>query len=141
MTFGFRKKRSFFGYLVAYSVAGVLAALIPFLLSGAEMGAMIGERLAREPLHIGPGEGLIERIGWCTGAAQGSLLHAAELGLDAFLTGEVSEQTVHQARELDMHFFAAGHHATERYGIQALGTHLADRFNIRHQYIDIDNPA
>lgn len=110
-------------------------------LAAAEMGAMIGERLNRPPLHIGPGEGAIERIGWCTGAAQGAILHAAELGLDAFVTGEVSEQTVHQARELGVHFFAAGHHATERYGVMALGERLAEVFSIEHRFIDIPNPV
>lgn len=110
-------------------------------LSAAEMGAMIGERLNRRPLHIGPGEGAIERIGWCTGAAQGAILHAVELGLDAFVTGEVSEQTVHQARELGVHFFAAGHHATERYGVMALGERLAEVFSIEHRFIDIPNPV
>ncbi len=110
-------------------------------LSGTEMGTMIGERLKRQPLHIGPAERLIERIGWCTGAAQGAIGQAAELQLDAFVTGEVSEQTVHQARELGMHFFAAGHHATERYGIMALGDHLAGVFSIEHLFIDIPNPV
>jgi dinuclear metal center YbgI/SA1388 family protein len=110
-------------------------------LSAAEMGAMIGARLNRRPLHIGPGEGAVERIGWCTGAAQGAILHAVELGLDAFVTGEVSEQTVHQARELGVHFFAAGHHATERYGVMALGERLAEVFSIEHRFIDIPNPV
>ncbi len=110
-------------------------------LSGTEMSALIEERLERQPLHIGPGERLIERVGWCTGAAQGAIVQAAELGLDAFLTGEVSEQTVHQARELGMHFFAAGHHATERYGVSALGEHLAGVFSIEHRFIDIPNPV
>jgi len=61
--------------------------------------------------------------------------------VDAFLTGEVSEQTVHMARETGLHFFAAGHHATERYGVQALGRRLAERFQLDFQFIDIPNPA
>ena len=62
-------------------------------------------------------------------------------GVDAYLTGEVSEPTVHIAREAGLHFFSAGHHATERYGVQALGKHLAGKFSIDHQFIDIDNPV
>ena len=69
------------------------------------------------------------------------LEEAAALGLDAYITGEISEQTVHLARELGIHFFAAGHHATERYGVEALGFHLADHFDIDHVFIDIPNPV
>jgi len=61
--------------------------------------------------------------------------------VDAYLTGEVSEQTVHSARENSVSFFAAGHHATERYGVQALGDHLAAQLGIQHLFIDCDNPA
>jgi len=67
------------------------------------------------------------------------MAHAA--GVDAYLTGEVSEQTVHFARETGMHFFAAGHHATERYGVQAVGQFLANEFGIEHIFVDIDNPV
>ena len=80
-------------------------------------------------------------IGWCTGAAQGYIEQAAELGLDAYLSGEISEQTAHLARELGINYFAAGHHATERYGVAALGEHLATQFGVTHQFIDIDNPV
>jgi len=66
---------------------------------------------------------------------------AWEAGVDAYLTGEVSEQTVHFARETGLHFFAAGHHATERYGVQAVGNHLAAEFGISHEFVDIDNPV
>ncbi|MGE5027717.1 MAG: Nif3-like dinuclear metal center hexameric protein, partial [Betaproteobacteria bacterium] len=69
------------------------------------------------------------------------LEQAAQLGVDAYLTGEVSEQTVHLARETGVTFIAAGHHATERYGVQALGAHLADRFGIQHRFIDLHNPV
>ena len=73
--------------------------------------------------------------------AKGYLEDAVRLGVDAYLTGEVSEQTVHLARESGVAFIAAGHHATERYGVQALGAHLAQRFGIEHRYIDIPNPV
>lgn len=101
----------------------------------------IADRIHRVPLHIPGSAGLIRRIGWCTGAAQSYIDQAAELGLDAFLSGEVSEQTTHVARERGIHYFAAGHHATERYGVQALGKHLASRFNCEYVFIDIDNPV
>jgi putative NIF3 family GTP cyclohydrolase 1 type 2 len=64
-----------------------------------------------------------------------------ELGVDAFITGEVSEQTIHTAREMDIAFFAAGHHATERYGAKALGEHIESHFDVAVEFVDIDNPA
>jgi dinuclear metal center YbgI/SA1388 family protein len=97
--------------------------------------------LGRTPLCIEGGGGHIARIGWCTGAAQSYLEEAARQGLDAFISGEISEPTVHIAREYGIHYFAAGHHATERYGVQALGEHLARRFAVEHSFVDIDNPV
>ena len=97
--------------------------------------------LGRIPLHIPGKEGKIHTIAWCSGAAQGFIQQAAALGVDAYLTGEVSEQTVHEARELGIHFFSAGHHATERGGVQALGAHLADKYGISFRFEDIDNPV
>lgn len=107
----------------------------------AELGNSIATTLGREPLVIGDAARTIRRIAWCTGAAQDYLELAINLGVDAFLTGEVSERTVHLARESGVCFIAAGHHATERYGVQALGEHLAQRFGLRHQFVDIDNPV
>ena len=101
----------------------------------------IEQRLGRAPQFIAGGEHSIRTIAWCTGAAQSYIEQAAALGVDAFLSGEISEQTVHSARELGLHFIAAGHHATERYGVQALGNYLAGQFAIEHRFIDIDNPA
>ena len=66
---------------------------------------------------------------------------AVEQNADVYLTGEISEQTVHIARECHLHFISAGHHATERYGVQALGIHLEEKFGIEHQFFDVDNPA
>ncbi|MBA2491741.1 MAG: Nif3-like dinuclear metal center hexameric protein [Gammaproteobacteria bacterium] len=97
--------------------------------------------LDREPLHIAGGPANIETVGWCTGAGQGFIEQATVLGLDAYISGEISEQTVHIAREAGIHYFAAGHHATERCGPRALGDHLAQQFGLRHEFIDIDNPA
>lgn len=110
-------------------------------LSGEQLKQRIAERLGREPLHIPGKANPVRTIAWCTGAAQGAIEKAWEWGVDAYLTGEVSEQTVHFARETGMHFFAAGHHATERYGVQALGRHLADSMGLAHHFIDIDNPV
>jgi putative NIF3 family GTP cyclohydrolase 1 type 2 len=83
----------------------------------------------------------IARIAWCSGAAQGYFEQAVALGVDAFLTGEISEQNVHVAQETGVAFIAAGHHATERYGIQALGEHLAQQFGLQHRFFDQDNPV
>lgn len=106
-----------------------------------DMAAHLGSVLQREPLLVGNGPATIETVGWCTGAAQSYLEAAARRGLDAFVSGEISEQTVHLAREYGIHYFAAGHHATERYGVQTLGAHLAERFAIQHTFVDIDNPV
>ncbi|HES76036.1 MAG TPA: Nif3-like dinuclear metal center protein, partial [bacterium] len=71
----------------------------------------------------------------------GYIVEAAALGLDAYLSGEISEQTVHIAREMGIDYFACGHHATERFGARALGEHLADTFGIEHSFLDMPNPA
>jgi dinuclear metal center YbgI/SA1388 family protein len=105
------------------------------------LSAHIAQALHRQPLVIGESLQQIHRIAWCSGAAQDYLAQAVELGVDAFLTGEVSEHTVHMARESGVAFIAAGHHATERYGVQALGEHLAEQFGLMHQFIDIENPV
>jgi dinuclear metal center YbgI/SA1388 family protein len=101
----------------------------------------VADRLGREPLHVAVIDRPVERVAWCTGGAQRYITDAQALGADLFISGEVSEQTVHEARELGIDYLAAGHHATERYGAQALGAQIAERFRIEHQFIDIDNPA
>jgi dinuclear metal center YbgI/SA1388 family protein len=83
----------------------------------------------------------VQRVAICTGGGQGFIEAAVEAGADAFITGEVSEPTIHIARECNIHFFAAGHHATERFGVQALGNKIADNLGIDVHFIDIDNPA
>lgn len=110
-------------------------------LSVADLTARIGDALGRQPQCIAGGTQAIRSVGWCTGAAQSYLEEAARRGLDAFISGEITEPTVHIAREYAIHYFAAGHHATERYGVQALGEHLAARFAIEHTFVDIDNPV
>jgi len=110
-------------------------------LSLEELGRHVEQRLGRNPQLICAGDWPVERIGWCTGAAQSYLEQAAAAGMDAFLSGEISEQTVHVARELGIHYIAAGHHATERYGVQALGEKLASEFSLQHHFVDIPNPV
>ena len=107
----------------------------------ADFGQQVATALAREPLLIAGGDHPVKRIAWCTGGAQGYIQQAFELGADTYLSGEISEHTVHFARENGIHYIAAGHHATERYGIKALGNHLAEQFGLEHRFIDINNPA
>jgi dinuclear metal center YbgI/SA1388 family protein len=118
-----------------------LLAQLPVPVSGADFAALLTARLQREPLHIAGSDAPITRVAWCTGAAQGYIEQAVTAGADAYISGEISEPTVHSAREHGIHYFAAGHHATERYGVQALGELLAQRFGLQHQFIDIDNPV
>jgi dinuclear metal center YbgI/SA1388 family protein len=82
----------------------------------------------------------IKRIAWCTGGAQDYIEHAAKLGVDAFISGEISERTYYQAKEMGVHYFGCGHHATEERGIQALGEHLAKQFSFEHHFINVENP-
>ena len=107
----------------------------------AEFAQHVAARLDRPPLTVGDPQRLVRRVAWCTGAAQGYFEQATALGVDAYLTGEASEQNFHTARETGVAFIAAGHHATERYGIEALGAHLAARFGIGHRFIDLPNPV
>jgi len=128
-------------------VKGEIQPLVPWgelaePLSGEALAAKIAERLGRQPLHCGDNApALIKRVAWCSGGGQGFIDSAAAFGVDAFITGEVSEQTIHSAREQGLHFFAAGHHATERAGIKALGEWLAQSYGLDVTFIDIDNPA
>lgn len=107
----------------------------------AQAAETITTKLQRSPLVIPGGTHAINKIAWCTGAAQDGIESALAAGMDAYLSGEVSERTTHIAREGGIHYLAAGHHATERYGIQALGKQLADVFNLTHQFIEISNPV
>lgn len=106
-----------------------------------QLSARIEQQLSRVPLIISAGDHPIERIAWCTGAAQDYIEQAVAKGVDAFISGEISEPTVHIAREMGVHYIAVGHHASERYGVQALGDALAGELGLKHQFIDIDNPA
>lgn len=114
---------------------------LPRAIPAAQLVGKLEKITGRSPLHIGDPEALVRRIAWCTGAAQNYLDAAVAAGADLFVTGEVSEQTVHIAREEGIHFVAAGHHATERYGVQALGDHLETEFSLQHRFFDVDNPV
>lgn len=118
-----------------------LVGSLPEALDARALAERLESSLGRSPLRVEGGPALIQRLGWCTGAAQGFIEQAVALGLDAYISGEISEQTAHVAREAGIHYFAAGHHATERDGARAVGAHLADVFGLRHEFIDVDNPA
>lgn len=105
----------------------------------------LAARLQRTPLHLAATDSsqtaTIQKVGFCTGAAQDFLDKAAALGCDAYISGEVSERTYHEAKELGIHYFACGHHATERGGIRRLGQALAQQFNLEVIFMDFNNPV
>lgn len=110
-------------------------------ISAEQLSDRLEKVLDRKPLHIDGGKSEIKTVAWCTGGGQDYISTAAEQGIDAFISGEISERTVHIAREMGIHYFAAGHHATERYGVQALGKWIESEMNIEVKYIEINNPV
>lgn len=120
---------------------GWLGTAGPAIKTVGDLALAVRTVLGREPLVIGDIEQRVGRLGWCTGAAQSALGEAIAAGANTYLSGEISEQTVHLARESGVAYLACGHHATERYGVQALGDHLAQQFGLCHQFIDIANPV
>jgi len=106
-----------------------------------DLAGVVERVLGRVPLVIGNPEQQVGKIGWCTGAAQNALADAITAGAHVYLSGEISEQTVHLARESQVAYIACGHHATERYGVQALGQHMENQFGIRHEFVDVPNPV
>ncbi|MGI2261554.1 Nif3-like dinuclear metal center hexameric protein [Shewanella sp. GXUN23E] len=110
-------------------------------ITASEFAMKIKLALGRAPLHLGSPERLIQRVAWCSGGAQDYLDIAVQYGVDAFISGEVSERTFHAATEQSIEYFCAGHHATESFGIQALGEHLAQKFGLEHEFIDVPNPV
>ncbi|SFM41389.1 Nif3-like dinuclear metal center hexameric protein [Marinobacter zhejiangensis] len=114
---------------------------LPEPMSPEALSRHLASCLGRSPLHVGQGCEEISSVGWCTGAAQGYITKAIEAGLDGFISGEISEPTTHTARECGIHYFSAGHHATERYGVRALGEAIAEHFGIEHCFVDCDNPV
>ena len=101
----------------------------------------VRETVGREPLVVAEGPAQIQRVAICSGGAAGELIRAAHEGYDLFLTGEPGEPSLQTARELGIHFVAAGHHATERLGVQALSQHLSDRFGVDWAFIELENPV
>ncbi|WP_341676111.1 Nif3-like dinuclear metal center hexameric protein [Niveibacterium sp. SC-1] len=109
--------------------------------TAAQVARSVAARLGREPQLVGNASRPVRRIAWCTGAAQSMLQAAIDAGADLFVSGEISEPTVHLARESGVPYIAAGHHATERYGVHALARHLADAHGLRCDFLDLDNPV
>lgn len=96
----------------------------------------------KKPIHIYENApNYISRIAWCSGKGQNFIKQAYDFKVDAFLTGEISEETMHCSKELGIHFFSIGHHATEKDGIKSLGEWLNSKYNLDVTFIDIDNPA
>ena len=106
-----------------------------------EVSQGLSEILGRSITTVGEADTTIRSVAWCTGGGQGYIDDAADAGVDLFITGEMSEQTVHVARERNIAFIAAGHHATERFGARALGDWVAKKFDIEHEFVDVDSPA
>ncbi|WMQ73862.1 MAG: GTP cyclohydrolase 1 type 2 [Sodalis sp.] len=127
-------------------VTGSLEPLLPYgefvtPISSEALRLRLEQTLGRSVLHCSGGPAQIKRLAWCSGGGQGFIEMAAQAGMDAFITGEVSEQTIHIAHEEGLHFYAAGHHATERGGIRALGEWLAQQYDFNVTFIDIPNPV
>ena len=100
----------------------------------------VSEKLKFDVTHLPADKNMIEKVGFCTGGAQDFIVKAAEQGCDAYISGEVSERTFYEAKELDVHYFACGHHATERYGVQRLGQAISEQFDIEYVYFELNNP-
>lgn len=119
---------------------GFVANLPGTGLPARELFARVHEITAREPLVFESGPARVRRVAIVSGAGSDYLADAAAAGADAFLTGEPAERAMAQARESGLHFIAAGHYATETLGIKRLGEHLAERFALRHVFLDVPNP-
>jgi dinuclear metal center YbgI/SA1388 family protein len=120
---------------------GWLGVMAPEIATVSDLARLVERVLERTPLIIGNPDQAVGRVGWCTGAAQNSLADAIAAGASVYLSGEISEQTVHLARESNVAYLACGHHATERYGVQALGRHIENQFGIRHEFVEVPNPV
>jgi dinuclear metal center YbgI/SA1388 family protein len=107
----------------------------------AELVARCAETFGQEPLGFLSGPDPVATVGIVSGGAQGEVHEAIAEGLDAYITGEASEWVMNVARENRIHYLACGHYATERLGIRALGDHLAARFGLEHEFIDVPNPV
>lgn len=106
-----------------------------------QVGDHVSRKLGRSAQILGNPQKPVQTVAWCTGAAQSYIQQAVNAGVDLFISGEVSEQTWHTVCETDTAYISAGHHATERYGVQALGHWLAEKYGIEHIYVEVDNPV
>jgi len=118
---------------------GCLASL-PAPTPVGQLAATVAAALGRTPQLLGDLDRSVQRVAWCTGGAQSMFADAIAAGADLYITGEASEPCTHLARESGVVFMAAGHHATERFGVQSLAAHLASTFNIDACFVDVDNP-
>lgn len=109
-------------------------------MSATEFRDFLTARLGFNTIHLPAEKNQIQKVGFCTGAAQDFIGKAAEQGCDAFISGEVSERTYYEAKELGVHYYACGHHATERYGVQRLAKAISEQFNIEYSYFELNNP-
>lgn len=100
----------------------------------------VSERLGFDAIHLPADKTSIYKVGFCTGGAQDYISKAASQDCDAYISGEVSERTFYEARELDVHYYACGHHATEKYGVQRLAKAISEQFDIEYSYFELNNP-
>ena len=101
---------------------------------------LVTEKLGFNAIHLPAEKSLIQKVGFCTGGAQDFIAQAAKMNCDAYISGEVSERTFYEAKELNVHYYACGHHATERYGVQRLAKAISEQFNIEYSYFELNNP-
>ena len=120
---------------------GCLARLPGVGVQAGELFRQIGELTGREPLVLGAGPDVVRTLAIVSGAGSDYVGEAAGAGAEALLTGEPAERVMAEARELGLHVIAAGHYATETFGIRRLGDHLAERFGLRHVFLDVPNPV
>ena len=102
--------------------------------------AFVSERLGFDAIHLPSDKSTIQKVGFCTGGAQDYISKAALQNCDAYISGEVSERTFYEAAELGVHYYACGHHATEKYGVQRLAKAISEQFNIEYSYFELNNP-
>ncbi|TCB45224.1 Nif3-like dinuclear metal center hexameric protein [Acinetobacter terrestris] len=108
--------------------------------SAEEFKLYVSQRLDFNAIHLPADKTSIQKIGFCTGGAQDYIGKAAEQNCDAYISGEVSERTYYEAKELNVHYYACGHHATERYGVQRLAKAISEQFDIEYSYFELNNP-
>ena len=114
---------------------------LPEAIPASELAVRCGALFGQPALLLGPAERPVRRVGIVSGGAQREFQQAIAEGLDAYVTGEASEWVTNLAREAGVAYVAAGHYATERLGVRALGEHLAERFGIAVEFLDVPNPV